>query len=88
MIHDHYDGSAHCVECGGPCRLVGSELALTRVVRAIFEQFDRETLESIYYDPPRPVFGFLRDMLIEAGVDVRKHAARAEKTKSKVFWEP
>lgn len=37
-IHDHFDGSAHCVECGGPCRLTGGDLDLTMLVRYLFEE--------------------------------------------------
>lgn len=32
-IHDHFDGTAHCVQCQGPCRLTGDDLAVTRLVR-------------------------------------------------------
>jgi hypothetical protein len=32
-IHDHFDGSAHCVECGGPCKLTGADLLLTERIR-------------------------------------------------------
>jgi hypothetical protein len=38
-IHDHLDGSAHCVECGGSCRLTGDDLEVTRLVRFITEYF-------------------------------------------------
>lgn len=36
-IHDHFDGSAHCVECGGSCKLTGATLTLTQLVRALCE---------------------------------------------------
>lgn len=29
VIHDHFSGSAHCRECGGECKLTGSDRALT-----------------------------------------------------------
>ena len=32
-IHDHFDGSAHCVECRGFCQLRGDDRALTDLVR-------------------------------------------------------
>lgn len=35
-IHDHFDGSAHCVECQGKCKLTGADLALTQLVRYMF----------------------------------------------------
>ncbi len=38
-VHDHFDGSAHCVECFGKCKLAGAELALTTLVRIIFESW-------------------------------------------------
>ncbi len=37
VCHDHFDGSAHCVECKGPCRLIGTEMAYTALVRAVFD---------------------------------------------------
>jgi hypothetical protein len=38
-IHDHFDGSAHCVECKGICALGGEEAALTGFVREVCEFF-------------------------------------------------
>lgn len=35
--HDHFDGSARCVECEGPCRLTGDSRALTEMVRWCLE---------------------------------------------------
>lgn len=37
MIHDHFEGSEHCVECEGNCRLTGDDLAVTTLVRYVFE---------------------------------------------------
>lgn len=37
MIHDHFDGSAHCVECEGPCRLQGDDRLVTNLVRWVIE---------------------------------------------------
>lgn len=31
-VHDHFDGSFHCVECAGPCKLNGNDLLLTQLV--------------------------------------------------------
>lgn len=36
-IHDHFEGSAHCVECKGYCRLAGDDLAVTRYIRFTLE---------------------------------------------------
>lgn len=38
-VHDHFDGSANCVECHGPCRLSGEACELTRLLRWILEYF-------------------------------------------------
>jgi hypothetical protein len=53
MVHDHFNGSAHCVECGGDCRLTGAERALTEMVRWRLEKnpwlnlLERSTVESV-----------------------------------------
>lgn len=36
-IHDHFDGSAHCVECKGFCNLNGEDRAVTDLVRWTLE---------------------------------------------------
>ena len=38
-IHDHFDGSAHCIECRGWCQLKGDDLELTRVFRNVLESY-------------------------------------------------
>ena len=38
-IHDHFYGSANCVECHGICRLEGDELQATRLIRFVLEFF-------------------------------------------------
>jgi hypothetical protein len=38
VIHDHFNGSAHCVQCAGQCRLTGESLQVTRLVRFVMEQ--------------------------------------------------
>lgn len=38
VVHDHFDGSAHCVQCGGDCRLTGAERLLTDLVRSLLER--------------------------------------------------
>ena len=41
IIHDHFDGSAHCVECGNkPCELRGDDRAVTDIVRWTLEFAD------------------------------------------------
>lgn len=37
-VHDNFDGSAHCIECEGPCRLTGDDRAVTSLVRYVLEQ--------------------------------------------------
>jgi hypothetical protein len=39
LIHDHFDGSAHCVECHGWFRLTGQSLALTEPIRNLLEAY-------------------------------------------------
>lgn len=36
-IHDHFSGSANCVQCKGWCKLTGDELQVTRFIRAALE---------------------------------------------------
>lgn len=43
IVHDHFDGSAHCVECKGSCQLSGDALNVTRLVRSTIE---REALDG------------------------------------------
>jgi len=37
QIHDHFDGSAHCVQCGGECQLRGGERIATELIRWMCE---------------------------------------------------
>lgn len=62
-IHDHMDGSAHCVECAVKCKLEGAEMVLTALVRWLLES---ESLGygKLAYQPKK--------FLIEHGVDVDK----------------
>ena len=39
-VHDHFDGSAHCLECSGRCTLAGDELAATELIRFLLEYFE------------------------------------------------
>ena len=36
-VHDHFDGSFHCVECGGKCVLSGDDEAITQLIRNLLE---------------------------------------------------
>jgi hypothetical protein len=60
-IHDHFDGSAHCVECQGPCLLTGEDRTVTELARHIMEffayahgswipEFIRQTLQNLLGD--------------------------------------
>ena len=41
VFHDHMNGSATCVECGGPCRLTdATQAAYTSLVRSICESIE------------------------------------------------
>jgi hypothetical protein len=49
IVHDHMDGSAHCVECGGTCVLTGADLLVTRMVRFLLAQ---ESISPKWFIPP------------------------------------
>ena len=36
-IHDHFEGTFHCIECRGQCRLTGESLRMTTFVRNVCE---------------------------------------------------
>jgi hypothetical protein len=57
FVHDHFDGSAYCVECGGDCKLTGCELAFTSAVRF--------TLEAECYSE-FIVFGMLESLFLKS----------------------
>ncbi len=38
IIHDHFDGSEKCVDCGGPCELRGLDLFVTQLITDIMEE--------------------------------------------------
>lgn len=71
-IHDHFDGSAHCIECGGPCRLPDDERRVTSLVRYLFES-------SRYMNM------MMRSVLEEFGVDIPAFQKRASETSP---WTP
>jgi len=74
QIHDHYDGSAHCRECGGgSCQLTGLDRQITTLVRYLFEEacHPQGTL-------PGPM---LRQALGDLGVNLGYHTERALETR-------
>jgi len=60
-IHDHFHGSAHCVECGGPCNLIGEDRGVT--------EFVRFTLERLVFNGWKKLPDFEREALLKMGVD-------------------
>ncbi len=66
-VHDHFDGSAHCIECGGPCQLEGAEAALTSIIRYVFESLNYGN--GISYT--------IQSELVALGVDMDKFRQRA-----------
>ena len=73
-VHDHFEGSFNCVECGGRCKLTGSDLAYTALTRAIFEgeAFSGGTQRLPY---------LAEQQMIRAGVPVGKFRQRAKNSK-------
>lgn len=77
QVHDHFDGSSHCQECRGPCRLDAAALTLTRLIRAWFEgqAFEfRNGRQRDRFHCNLIVEGILK----EAGVDIAGFWARAK----------
>lgn len=68
-IHDHFDGSFYCIECGGQCRLTGGNLAATMLVRSMFEAM---AYRSGYW-----LSGSDEYALQQCGVDIEKFKQRA-----------
>lgn len=70
-VHDHYGGSARCIECGGACRLEGAERVLTDVIRFYFEG------EAITRRAGMAMSLSMQLALERAGVDIDRHRRRA-----------
>lgn len=71
VVHDHFGGSANCVECGGPCQLSGAQRLLTEMIRWLFERAVRE----------RRTYNMLeRETLLKAGVDPDRFLNRAKES--------
>lgn len=71
VVHDHFDGSAHCVECGGDCMLKGSDFLATQLVRHLCEQ-------AAVND--EPLVDYAANILRHAGLDVGAIMRRAVET--------
>jgi hypothetical protein len=74
QVHDHFDGSAHCVECQGFCQLTGADMAYTALVRALF---DGEAWGEALNSPQEIPYIAIRQ-LRSAGVDTARFLARAK----------
>lgn len=74
VVHDHFDGSAHCRECRGPCQLTGAERAYTELVRAVFEDLAWNGLPENLY---------LRGTLADAGVNFDYFLERAKEYRAR-----
>lgn len=70
-IHDHFDGSANCVQCGGKCQLTGADLFATALIRFAFEGAAM-TGNGLPY--------VMVSQMESAGVDVRLFFERAKET--------
>jgi len=59
IVHDHFEGSAHCIECDGPCLLKGEDRALTDFLRWTLEHHARSWthLRSFEEDALRRLVG-------------------------------
>lgn len=68
-VHDHFDGSAHCVQCHGKCTLTGAELAYTQLLR-----FSLETIALLGGSPNMMLSGAISD----AGVPYEVFWKRAQ----------
>ena len=75
-IHNHSNGSANCVECGGHCKLQGAEVVLTGLVRWIFES-ERLTGSRMAYQ--------VEAQLSKIGVNVDKFRREHTEAVSKII---
>lgn len=72
-VHDHFDGSSNCVQCGGECRLKGPNLVVTELVRWMLE-------DAAMRHPGAWVNMMAAGTLRRAGVDVEAFQKRAVET--------
>lgn len=68
-IHDHFEGSSNCVQCGGECTLVGEKRLLTELIRWMFERW------AMGYDPGPDMMQ--RDSLAKFGIRIEECYNRA-----------
>lgn len=68
IVHDHFDGASHCVQCGGKCWLTGAELVLTEMIRWEFDAISRGAAG---------LNRMQRATLERIGVDIEEFHARA-----------
>ncbi len=71
IIHDHFNGSANCVECQGVCELTGGDQALTHLVRCLCEAWSFHGQKPNYM-----TCGALKDL----GIDLDAALARAKES--------
>lgn len=79
-IHDHFDGSAHCVECAGRCKLTGEDLAITEYIRF--------TMESLAHRGFTAVPIMWRQPLSDLGLSPQELLDRAIQTGPYQFRKP
>lgn len=71
IIHDHFDGSAHCVECGGICSLTGDDVLATHLIRYLFEEWAVSGRYPNY---------LITKAVKDTGIDFEKFKRRAKET--------
>jgi hypothetical protein len=71
-IHDHFDGTAHCVQCGGKCQLPPAELLASGLIRDLCEQW------AAGYSRP---WMMVEMRIKDAGVDLPAFLRRATETR-------
>ncbi len=67
-IHDHFDGSGHCLQCGGRCTLRNGNLMSTELVRWIM----------LSVAAGQPLVGMVKATLENHGVEVDAFLERAK----------
>lgn len=69
VAHDHFDGYAYCRECGGKCRLRGTAMAYSALVRKLFEH---EAATGM------PLPSLIAEQLASSGIDLVRFRSRAK----------